>query len=191
MNIETIKRSNNFDDVLATQEFIEKYGIDPLPLTVSKTVSIKKYPTTVEGADFLKKNKDLYEQYPLVAWYLSPPPAYAEFSFDSYKKALMQNKRAYRTPEQWAVAKNKLLGAVALDAYERKINIIGNNTDPAKALRDAKKKQLMDQYWGYGQPGIIGSPTKATIDQQITQLIKMVDDPALAKFSTVQSAKNI
>jgi hypothetical protein len=185
----TIKRSNNFDDVLATQEFIEKFGLDPLPLTVAKTVSIEKYPTTVEGADFLKKNKDLYDKYPLVAWYLEPPPAYAEFSFDSYKKALMQNKRVYRTPEQWAIAKNKLLGAVALDAYERKINIIGNNTDAARALRDAKKKQLEQQYWGYGQPGIVGSPTKPSIDMQIEQLIKMVDDPALAKFDTVQSAK--
>ena len=185
----TIKRANNFDDVLATQQFIEKFGIDPLPLTVSKTVSIEKYPTTVEGADFLKKNKDLYEQYPLVAWYLEPPPAYAEFSFDSYKKALLQNKRAYRTPEQWAIAKNKLLGAVALDAYERKINIIGNNTAPAKALRDAKKKQLEEQYWGYGQPSIVGSPAKPSIDMQIEQLIKMVDDPALAKFDTVKSAK--
>lgn len=185
----TIKRSNNFDDVLATQEFIEKFGIDPLPLTVSKTVSIEKYPTTVEGADFLKKNKDLYEQYPLVAWYLEPPPAYAEFSFDSYKKALLQNKRVYRTPEQWSVAKNKLLGAVALDAFERKINIIGDNSAPAKALRDAKKKQLEEQYWGYGQPSIVGSPAKPSIDMQIEQLIKMVDDPALAKFGTVQSAK--
>ena len=185
----TIKRANQFDDVLATQKFIEKFGIDPLPLTVSKTVSIEKYPTTVEGADFLKKNKDLYEQYPLVAWYLEPPPAYAEFSFDSYKKALLQNKRVYRTPEQWSVAKNKLLGAVALDAYERKINIIGNNTAPAKALRDAKKKQLEEQYWGYGQPSIVGSPAKPSIDMQIEQLIKMVDDPALAKFDTVQSAK--
>lgn len=185
----TIKRSNNFDDVLATQEFIEKFGLDPLPLTVAKTVSIEKYPTTVEGADFLKKNKDLYEEYPLVAWYLEPPPAYAEFSFDSYKKALMQNKRVYRTPEQWAVAKNKLLGAVALDAYERKINIIGNNTAAAKALRDAKKKQLEQQYWGYGQPGIVGSPTKPSIDMQIEQLIKMVNDESLSKFSTIESAK--
>jgi hypothetical protein len=185
----TIKRANNFDDVLATQEFIEKYGINPLPLTVSKTISIEKYPTTVEGADFLKKNRELYEKYPLVAWYLEPPPAYAEFSFDSYKKALLQNKRAYRTPEQWAVAKNKLLGAVALDAFEREINIIGNNSKEAKALRDRKKKQLQQQYWGYGTPGIVGSPTKPSIDMQIEQLIKMVNDESLSSFSTVQSAK--
>ena len=185
----TIKRANNFDDVLATQEFIEKYGINPLPLTVSKTISIEKYPTTVEGADFLKKNRELYEKYPLVAWYLEPPPVYAEFSFDSYKKALLQNKRAYRTPEQWAVAKNKLLGAIALDAYEREINIIGNNTNEAKARRNAKKKQLEQQYWGYGQPGIVGSPTKPSIDMQIEQLIKMVNDESLSSFDTIQSAK--
>ena len=184
-----IKESNNFDDALATQEFIEIYGINPLPLTVSKTISIEKYPTTIEGADWMKKNMEIYEKYPLVAWYLEPPPSYAEFSFDAYKKSLLEGARVYRTPEQWAIAKNKLLGSVALEQYERTINIVGNNTAPAKALRDAKKKELEQRYWGYGQPGIVGSPNKPTIEQQIDQLIKMVNDPELQNYETLQAAK--
>jgi hypothetical protein len=184
-----IKESKNFDDALATQEFIEIYGINPLPLTVSKTISIEKYPTTVEGADWMKKNMEIYEKYPLVAWYLEPPPSYAEFSFDAYKKSLLEGARVYRTPEQWAVAKNKLLGSVALEQYERTINIVGNNTAPAKALRDAKKKELEQRYWGYGQPSIVGSPNKPTIEQQIDQLIKMVNDPELQNYETLQAAK--
>ena len=184
-----IKESKNFDDALATQEFIEIYGINPLPLTVSKTISIEKYPTTVEGADWMKKNMEIYEKYPLVAWYLEPPPSYAEFSFDAYKKSLLEGARVYRTPEQWAIAKNKLLGSVALEQYERTINIVGNNTAPAKALRDAKKKELEQRYWGYGQPSIVGSPNKPTIEQQIDQLIKMVNDPELQNYETLQAAK--
>ena len=184
-----IKESKNFDDALATQEFIEIYGINPLPLTVSKTISIKKYPTTVEGADWMKKNMEIYEKYPLVAWYLEPPPSYAEFSFDAYKKSLLEGARVYRTPEQWAIAKNKLLGSVALEQYERTINIVGNNTAPAKALRDAKKKELEQRYWGYGQPSIVGSPNKPTIEQQIDQLVKMTNDPELQSFETIQAAK--
>ena len=184
-----IKESVNYDDALATQEFIETYGINPLPLTVSKTVSIEKYPTTVEGANWMKENMELYETYPLVAWYLEPPPSYAEFSFDAYKKSLLTGAREYRTPEQWAVAKNKLLGSVALEQYERTINIVGNNTASAKALRDAKKKELEARYWGYGQPGIVGSPVKPSIDMQIEQLIKMTNDPDLQDFETIKAAK--
>jgi uncharacterized protein YpmS len=184
----TIKAANNFDDVLATQEFINKYGINPLPLTVSKTVSIEPYPTTVEGANWLKQNKELYEKYPLVAMFLEPAPVYAEFSFDAYKKALLIGKREYRKPDQWQVAKNKLLGSVALAEYERSINIIGNNKEEAKALRNAKKKELEQIYWGYGQPGIVGSPNKPTIDMQITQLQKMMLDPSVQKYPSIQAA---
>lgn len=184
-----IKESVNYDDGEATRIFIEQFGINPLPLTVAKTVTIEKRPTTVDGANWMKQNMELYEKYPLVAWYLEPPPSYAEFSFDAYRKALLEGSREYRTPEQWAIAKNKLLGSVALEQYERTINIMGNNTNPAKALRDAKIAELKQRYWGYGQPGIIGSPEKPTINQQIEQLIKMTQDPELQSFETIQAAK--
>jgi hypothetical protein len=184
-----IKESVNYDDALATQMFIEQFGINPLPLTVAKTVTIEKRPTTVDGADWMKKNMDLYDQYPLVAWYLEPPPSYAEFSFDAYRKSLLEGTREYRTPEQFQVAKNKLLGSVALEQYEREIGIIGNNTAAAKALRDAKKKELEQRYWGYGQPGIAGSPVQPSIDTQIDQLIKMTQDPELQNFATIQAAQ--
>ena len=92
---------------------------------------------------------------------------------------MFEGKREYRTPEQWAIAKNKLLGAVALDKFERDLGIVGDNTEPARYVRNRYKKELMNKYWGYGQPNIVGSPNKPTIDMQIDQLIKMVNDPAL------------
>ena len=185
----TIKQSVNYDDALATDKFVEIFGINPLPLTVAKTVSIEKYPSTVDGANWMKDNMEIYDKYPLVAWYLEPPPVYSEFSYDAYKRSLLEGKREYRTPEQWATAKNKLLGSVALEQYERTIGIMGNNTAAAKALRDAKKKELEQRYWGYGQPGIVGSPNKPTIEMQIDQLIKMVNDPNLQDFETVAATK--
>ena len=175
----TIKESVNYDDAVATAKFIEKYGLNPLPLTVSKSISIEKSPVTVEGFDWYKENQDLYELYPLVAWYLEPPPVYAEFSFPAYRAGLQSNARVYRTPEQWAIAKNKLLGAIALRQYEQTIGITGNNTDAARALRNAKKKELEQTYWGYGQPSIVGQPAKPSIEMQVNQLIKMAQDPNL------------
>jgi hypothetical protein len=185
----SIKISNNYDDTVATQKFLQKFGFNPLALTVSKTVSIEKFPVTGEGYDWYKENKDLYEEYPYVAWYLEPPVSYAEFSYPAYREGIEQNKRVYRTPEQFAIAKNKLLGAVAMDQYEREVGIAGNNTEAAKTIRDKYKKQLMDQYWGYGQPGIVGSPTQPSTDMQIEQLQKMVNDPELQDNEQVKSIK--
>ncbi len=185
----SIKVSNNYDDTIATQKFIQKFGFNPLTLTVSKTISIEKFPVTTEGYDWYKENKDLYEEYPYVAWYLEPPSSYAEFSFPAYREGIEQNKRVYRTPEQFAIAKNKLLGAVAMDEYERLIGISGNNTDAAKTIRDKYKKQLMDQYWGYGQPGIVGSPNQPSTDMQIEQLIKMSNDSELQDNEQIKSIK--
>ena len=184
-----MKVAANYDDAVATKQFIDTYGFNPLPLTVAKSVSIEKYPVTVEGSDWLKENKELYDKYPLVAWYLDPPPVYAEFSWASYKKGILLNKREYRTPEQWVIAKNKLLGSIALRQYEERLNLTGNNTQVARALRNEKKKQLQQQYWGYGQPGIVGEPNQPSIEMQIEQLVKMVDDPSVQQYATVQSAK--
>ena len=47
----------------------------------------------------------------------------------------------------------------------------------------------MDQYWGYGQPGIVGSPTQPSTDMQIEQLQKMVNDPELQDNEQVKSIK--
>ena len=185
----TMKVAANYDDAVATKQFLDTYGFNPLPLTVAKSVSIEKYPVTVEGSDWLKENKELYDKYPLVAWYLDPPPVYAEFSWSSYKKGILLNKREYRTPEQWVIAKNKLLGSIALRQYEERLNLTGNNTQVARALRNEKKKQLQQQYWGYGQPGIVGEPNQPSIEMQIEQLVKMVDDPSVQQYATVQSAK--
>ena len=185
----SMKIGANYDDAKATEEFINTFGLNPLPLTVAKSVSIEKFPVTTESFNWYKENKDLYDQYPLVAWYLEPPPAYAEFNWSAYKKALLNNKRAYRTPEQWAIAKNKLLGAVALRQYEAEIGIINNNTVVARTLRNEKKKELQQRYWGYGQPEIVGEPAQPSIDMQVEQLERMVQDPLLKDNSVVITTK--
>ena len=185
----SMKIGANYDDAQATEEFINTFGLNPLPLTVAKSVSIEKFPVTTEGFNWYKENKELYDQYPLVAWYLEPAPAYAEFNWSAYKKALLNNKRAYRTPEQWAIAKNKLLGAVALRQYEAGIGITNNNTVVARTLRNEKKKELQQRYWGYGQPEIVGEPAQPSIDMQVEQLERMVQDPLLKDNSVVITTK--
>ncbi len=185
----SMKIGANYDDAQATEEFINTFGLNPLPLTVAKSVSIEKFPVTTESFNWYKENKELYDQYPLVAWYLEPAPAYAEFNWSAYKKALLNNKRAYRTPEQWAIAKNKLLGAVALRQYEAEIGITNNNTVVARTLRNEKKKELQHRYWGYGQPEIVGEPAQPSIDMQIEQLERMVQDPLLKDNSVVITTK--
>ena len=54
---------------------------------------------------------------------------------------------------------------------------------------NTEKKELEQRYWGYGQPGVVGSPTQPSIGMQIDQLEKMIQDPSLQNNSVVISAQ--
>ena len=56
-------------------------------------------------------------------------------------------------------------------------------------VRNEKKKELQHRYWGYGQPEIVGEPAQPSIDMQIEQLERMVQDPLLKDNSVVITTK--
>ena len=59
----------------------------------------------------------------------------------------------------------------------------------ARTLRNEKKKELQQRYWGYGQPEIVGEPAQPSIDMQVEQLERMVQDPLLKDNSVVITTK--
>ena len=60
-----------------------------------------------------RNNEDLYEDFNSTAFYLTPTDVDNEFSYDAYLNALEEGTLAPRTPEQWILAKNRLLGSIA------------------------------------------------------------------------------
>ena len=150
------KSASQGDDYEATQRFIQEFGLDPTAMLTSKSRSVVARPATVFSADWARNNKDLYEDFNTTAFYLTPTDVDNEFSYDAYLNALSDGTLAPRTPEQWVLAKNRLLGSIAYENFLRNTKIgdstlMNTNVKTAQLLKWMKQSQLMEQYWGYGQ----------------------------------------
>tara|TARA_R100000030_G_scaffold45170_1_gene34112 strand:+ start:703 stop:5622 length:4920 start_codon:yes stop_codon:yes gene_type:complete len=150
------KAAADGDDYGATQRFIQEFGVDPTAMLTSKSRSVVARPQTVFSAEWAKDNKDLYDDFNSTAFYLTPTDVDNEFSYDAYLNALEEGTLAPRTPEQWILAKNRLLGSIAYENFLRNtkvggVTLMNTNTKTAQLLKWTKQSQLMQQYWGYGQ----------------------------------------
>ena len=150
------KAAADGDDYEATQRFVQEFGLDPTAMLTSKSRAIVARPVTVFSADWARDNKDLYDDFGSTAFYLTPTDIDNEFSYDAYLNALEEGTLAPRTPGQWVLAKNRLLGSIAYENFLRNTTVGGTtlmntNTKTAQLLKWTKQSQLMQQYWGYGQ----------------------------------------
>ena len=163
-----IKTSVGGDDSEATAIFIERFGLDPVALVTSKSQSIRKRPMTVDGANWARENKELYEKFDNTAWYLNPVDE-SEFSYDAYYNALINGDLQPRTPEEWLRAKNKLLGSVEYENFLRKYELHNRSDKVASTAKANKQKELMSKYWGYGRaiPQSIRKPENEEIIEEL------------------------
>ena len=150
------KAANDGDDYEATARFIKEFGLDPTAMLTSKSKSVVARPQTVFAAQWARDNEDLYDDFNSTAFYLTPTDVDAEFSYDAYLNALDSGTLVPRTPGQWILAKNRLLGSIAYENFLRNTTVGGTtlmntNTETAQLLKWTKQSQLMQQYWGYGQ----------------------------------------
>ena len=150
------KAAADGDDYGATQRFIQEFGVDPTAMLTSKSRSVVARPQTIFSSEWARKNKDLYEDFKSTAFYLTPTDVDNEFSYDAYLNALEEGTLAPRTPGQWVLAKNRLLGSIAYENFLRNtkvggVTLMNTNTKTAQLLKWTKQSQLMQQYWGYGQ----------------------------------------
>ena len=138
------------------RRFIQEFGVDPTAMLTSKSRSVVARPQTIFSSEWARKNKDLYDEFKSTAFYLTPTDVDNEFSYDAYLNALEEGTLAPRTPEQWVLAKNRLLGSIAYENFLRNtkvggVTLMNTNTKTAQLLKWTKQSQLMQQYWGYGQ----------------------------------------
>lgn len=150
------KAAADGDDYEATERFIKEFGLDPTAMLTSKSKSVIARPSTVFSAEWARNNKDIYEDFNTTAFYLTPTDIDNEFSYDAYLNQLQEGTLVPRTPEQWVMAKNRLLGSIAYENFLRNTQLDGTsllniNTKEAQLMKWMKQADLMEQYWGYGQ----------------------------------------
>jgi len=184
-----IKTEKFGDDFLATQEFIQRYGVNPLALSVSKTTTVQKRPVTKEGAKFMEEYPELYEEYPITAFYINPEPFYGDLSWNALKKNYIEGDSVPRTPRQHAALQAKIKGFVEFTKWEEMMGLQNNNSLAARELKKEYQNMLMMRYWGYNQP-TLGLPEKPTSKQQFAELEKLILDPRLESYDAVKALKN-
>jgi len=170
------------NDLKTIEHFVETYGVNPVTLTVPKTTSVRRTPVTVEGSKYFRDNKDLFEQYQYTAYYSNPDDPTGEFDYASYLTSLEREDRVPRTPEQWAIAKNQILGALAWEKFmnttdgfkEAEVGekpLYRNSSEQARLLKEKKRMELKERYPGWGNP-LVGTPVKASREQVIDEFYR-------------------
>ena len=181
-----IKKQVLGDDTEATRIFIEKYGINPISLTVGKTTTVMKRPVTEEGSKWLRESEDIYKDYPLVAFYANPEPSYSDLSWGQIKDNYLEGAAVPRSPRQHAALQAKIKGFVEFTQWERDLGIENDNSDAANALKKQYQDNLAQTYWGYSFDTIVGLPERPTINMQIEELERMAKDPRLAEYEAIK-----
>lgn len=170
---------NQGSQSMAVQEFTQMFGMDPTVYLTPKTVSVARRSTTEQGEDFQMENPQLFEEYPLSAYYLRPDSPDEEFDYAAYISQLRNGTRVPLTPEQWVFERNDLMGRIA---YERaRDHVKDNNSQEARTWLRVYRMQLMERYEGYNSP-TLGFPQTATREAVIREMESWLDNPELADF---------
>ena len=80
---------NDYDYYTTTNQFIDKYGINPVPLNARKTARVGNRPVTKDAYKFWssEENEPLLNKFPLTGIYHFPDSWDDEFSYDAYLDA--------------------------------------------------------------------------------------------------------
>ena len=156
------------DEQAAFTEFIQRFGLDPSIFTTHKTRSLVRRSVTETGTQFQARNKELFERFPLTAYFLYPDDVLDEtFEMDGYIQQLRDKTRVGLTTPQWLNERNDFLGRLA---YEHARQMTGGRNDynAINWLRSTRS-ELRVEYPGFDATNL-GLPDKISRDEVILEL---------------------
>lgn len=171
---------NDGDQSKAFDVFVERFGFDPAGLITAKSVGVVPRSVTEPGLAYQTQNEELFEQYPLTAYYSRPDGPSEQFDYGAYISQLRTGVREERTPEEWEVARNQMLGQIAYDKARSGLGAMSSQPIGQAWLRTTRM-QLMEEYPGYGYSGF--GPQRADPDQVRAEFETWADDPVLSQTS--------
>lgn len=122
------------------ERFYEMYGMEPYYIAQGKTTSQgRELPTTDEGQSWMEANRDLVNEYPLIAGFFAPAGDEGDFDFSAFSAQLAAGQRKSLTPEEQQAMANKARAR----AIWARVQDQTENLPPA--LRDSARAQAKGQ----------------------------------------------
>lgn len=145
--------ANQFDYFVTTQQFEEKFGINPIPLRQSASAKQGRFPVKKESYAFWQKteNRKLMERKPYTAIFLKPDRVDDEFSLPAFIEGATT-----LTPSQYSRAVQQSLLQFELEKFKEDLK---NDKSLSPTARDerfsARKTELQEEYGviAYGNLG--------------------------------------
>lgn len=190
------------DRIAANEEFISKFGVDPITVTNPKSTQISPRGTTAISSNFKKANPELFEDYPDIAYYLGPAylDDHAPFDWNAYYSNIVEKTTERLDPETQLALLNDTKANLIYDKRRRDIEEIhGRALNDAGWDQDLKAQisiqlreldaALIREYPGYaGQQfgaEVKGMPARASTEEQIGQLERLfVQRPDLLELDS-------
>ena len=192
-------KNNDYDQLAAHHQFVDRHGFDPMGITTPSTVELEPSSVTLLGADWEQNNPEVYQKYPLIAYYAGPAflEDYSTFHSGSWQRAFDLERRERLSPKEIGELRDHRLAQNAYETRVRKIEInyglkldeAGWSTDDGGPGTDVREDigvslnryriELRALYPGsaleFGT-GVSGIPSRASNDDKIDDLRKLIDN---------------
>ncbi len=172
--------ANQFDYYLTTQQFTQKFGMNPIPLRQSSTVKKGRFPVKKDSYAFwqLNENKELLERKPYTAIHLMPDRVDDEFSLPAFMAG-----GEVLDPNAYARAVNQSLLQFELENYKEELNADKTLTTKARnEMYSSYKAKKQDEY-GVIAYGRLGDAVEQADKYQIIQELRDWENEPLLRES--------
>tara|TARA_R100000781_G_scaffold115019_1_gene88520 strand:+ start:360 stop:6386 length:6027 start_codon:yes stop_codon:yes gene_type:complete len=162
--------SNNYDYFTTTQQFTQKFGLNPIPLRQSTSAKKGRFPVKKDSYAFwqLNENKELMDRKPYTAIYLNPDNADDEFSLPAF----MAGAEALE-PNQFQRAVQQSLLQFELAQYKEELKNDKSLSATARAEKYSAYIAKKEDEYGIISYGSIGD---AVVQADKYQIIKELKD---------------
>lgn len=171
---------NDYDYYETTNQFIDKFGINPIPLNARKTAKVGNKPVTEDAYKYWssKENAPKLAKFPLTGIYHFPDSWDDEFSYDAYLDA---NEKL--TPSVFGDLLNQTLLQLELKQEKARIQANPNIQDPEGAYSRFKTEKELE--YGVVAFGSLGeSINPAEWEQKIVEAYQWDKDEFFSQSPT-------
>jgi hypothetical protein len=121
---------NDYDYSITTTEFIDRFGINPIPLTQTKKRSEYKTPYTESAVEFwtTPENRKVMESHPRTAYFIRPDTIDDDWTWSADFNRL----RDYYDEDQWDLLTRQTLLERELQLYKEELQTVADKSDTDK-----------------------------------------------------------